>query len=370
MPLSQTQKAVLEECFLSNHYPTREEKTALGQRIHLSGDKVHKWYDNRRTKLNKDGKMGGRAGDAAAHAVSMFDEPSSQRLHPYATFSIKPRSPLSSVPPPILPLYSQQLQQLQLQQQQQMQLQQQLLQAGAFHTFLHPTTFTAQHQQQPSAQQQQQQQLQLAAAQQHQKQQQQQAAAAQEAVLRQMTLNGVDHRLAPTLSQSQLSFLQSASISPLLQVPPVGALQSTSTGLAVHGFQVKPSIPPAAAPNPTSAFHAVGQSGGSVISPLINASRPYPLSSAMKLTSPSPSSLGADVPGVGMLMLPAPPLSSLAFRSLSTSDVPAFNAATYTGSVSAPLTSLPSDPTPPLFTCTPTANGFSLFRPHPPAPLK
>ena len=43
VPLSQTQKAVLEESFLSNHYPTREEKTALGQRINLSGDKVHKW---------------------------------------------------------------------------------------------------------------------------------------------------------------------------------------------------------------------------------------------------------------------------------------------------------------------------------------
>ena len=44
VPLSQTQKAVLEESFLSNHYPTREEKTQLGQRINLTGDKVHKWY--------------------------------------------------------------------------------------------------------------------------------------------------------------------------------------------------------------------------------------------------------------------------------------------------------------------------------------
>lgn len=45
---------MLEQFFLNNPYPSREEKSELGSRVGLGVDKVHKWYDNRRTKANKD----------------------------------------------------------------------------------------------------------------------------------------------------------------------------------------------------------------------------------------------------------------------------------------------------------------------------
>ena len=65
MPLSQTQKAVLEDHFLTNHYPTREEKTALGQRINLTGDKVHKWSAHSPTLPHHLLCRGGRASEAS-----------------------------------------------------------------------------------------------------------------------------------------------------------------------------------------------------------------------------------------------------------------------------------------------------------------
>ena len=43
IPLTASQKALLEEFFRTNHYPTRDEKTELGNKIGLSSDKVHKW---------------------------------------------------------------------------------------------------------------------------------------------------------------------------------------------------------------------------------------------------------------------------------------------------------------------------------------
>ena len=50
IPLSSSQKALLEEFFRTNHYPTRDEKTELGNRINLSSDKVHKWSARTRTR--------------------------------------------------------------------------------------------------------------------------------------------------------------------------------------------------------------------------------------------------------------------------------------------------------------------------------
>ena len=52
IPLSATQKALLEEFFRTNHYPTRDEKTELGAKINLSSDKVHKWSLDRHNILH------------------------------------------------------------------------------------------------------------------------------------------------------------------------------------------------------------------------------------------------------------------------------------------------------------------------------
>ena len=292
------------------------------------------------------------------------------RLHPHPySLQMKPRSPLLGVATqPLLPLQTQQLQlaQLQqLQQQQQMQsaqLQQlQLLQANTFqHQFLHPTTQLANAQQQQL---------------QHHQQQQQQ----QEALLRQLQMNAADPRLS-LLSQPQMGFLQSASVSPALHVQ---QQMAASTAAGVGGVIVpKPTTPPGTS---SSAFHAVGQSGSS---PVVLSRSTGNLASSIQLPSPSSvsgSPLNADGSASSLLLAsPRHPtqLPSLAFRSLSAQDVPSFNAAfvqpqpqlgpfpamTADGGSGAALTSPPGAA--PLFTCTPTATGYSLYRPYPNAPLK
>ena len=50
IPLSASQKTLLEDFFRTNHYPTRDEKTELGNKIGLSSDKVHKWSINTHTR--------------------------------------------------------------------------------------------------------------------------------------------------------------------------------------------------------------------------------------------------------------------------------------------------------------------------------
>ena len=296
----------------------------------------------------------------------LYDEASgSLRLHPYSSLSLKPRSSMLGVAAPILPLQPQQLQLQQLQQQQQMQsaqLQQlQLLQNSNLqqHPFLHtnPQLYSS-HQQAQQAQQ----------LQQHQQQQQVQ----HENLLRQMSLNAMDPRLS-LLSPSQLNFLQSASVSPALQMGQhMPASTPSMAGLSV--LMPKPTTPPGAN---SSAFHAVGQSSAN--SPVV-LTRGNGGLSALALSSPSvPASPHMSDVSASSLSTPRHPtqLPSLAFRSLSAQDVPSFNAA-FAHQTPGSFPSMSSDHggltsppgASPLFTCTPTATGFSLYRPFPNTQLK
>lgn len=70
IPLNHTQKMILETFYALNQYPNRTDKHELSERIGLDVDKVHKWFDNRRTKANKDRRGGVEFPYAGAHNVA------------------------------------------------------------------------------------------------------------------------------------------------------------------------------------------------------------------------------------------------------------------------------------------------------------
>ena len=72
-PLTKDQRMYLEESFARNQYPTRAQKHVIGAHTQMSPEKVHKWYDNRRTKLHKQRRGSGSGSTSNIGNTAVYD---------------------------------------------------------------------------------------------------------------------------------------------------------------------------------------------------------------------------------------------------------------------------------------------------------